>query len=187
MMRYKDYVAKVEFDDEAGLLHGEVINTRDVITFQGKSVDETRQAFHESVDTYLSFCEIRGEEPEKPFSGKFMVRVSSELHQRVFVASQREGKSLNAWVVDVLDRVSSVREERVAPLPNMIFESLHPEQRTALRPYSVMISGTQNALYIEDRTIKSGVENYPDIKPLSKTTATTNRSLVLVKDRKTVQ
>ncbi|MHB8346697.1 MAG: type II toxin-antitoxin system HicB family antitoxin [Acidiferrobacterales bacterium] len=107
MMRYKDYVAKVEFDDEAGLLHGEVINTRDVITFQGQSVDDVRQAFRESVDAYLEFCADRGEEPEKPFSGKFVVRVSSELHQRAFIAAQRAGKSLNAWIGGVLDNAAA--------------------------------------------------------------------------------
>nr|ADY58307.1 hypothetical protein Plabr_0680 [Rubinisphaera brasiliensis DSM 5305] len=56
MMEYRGYVGKAEFDDEADLFHGEVVNTRDVITFQGKSVDELRLAFHESVDNYLAFC-----------------------------------------------------------------------------------------------------------------------------------
>ena len=48
MMEYKGYFAKVEFDDEASIFYGEVINLRDVITFQGQAVDELRQAFRDS-------------------------------------------------------------------------------------------------------------------------------------------
>lgn len=56
MMKYKGYVGKVEFDDDADLFHGEIMNTRDVITFQGRTTDELRQAFKDSVDDYLAFC-----------------------------------------------------------------------------------------------------------------------------------
>ena len=56
MMEYKGYIGKVEFDDDAGIFHGEVINVRDVITFQGESVQEIRQAFQDSVEDYLAFC-----------------------------------------------------------------------------------------------------------------------------------
>ena len=56
MMEYKGYIGKVEFDDEAEIFHGEVINTRDVITFQGTTVAEIKQAFHDSVEDYLDFC-----------------------------------------------------------------------------------------------------------------------------------
>ena len=57
MMEHKGYVGKVEFDDEAGIFHGEVINTRDVITFQGTTVEEIRVAFKDSVEDYLDFCD----------------------------------------------------------------------------------------------------------------------------------
>ncbi len=69
MKECKGYVATVEFDDEANTFHGEVINLRDVITFEGKSVHALRAAFRESVNEYLKFCAERGEGPEKPFSG----------------------------------------------------------------------------------------------------------------------
>jgi predicted HicB family RNase H-like nuclease len=68
-MEYKGYIGQVAFDDEASIFHGKVINTRDVITFQGKSVAELKKAFRDSVDDYLAFCSERGEEPDKPFSG----------------------------------------------------------------------------------------------------------------------
>ena len=65
-MRYHGYIGQAELDDEASVFHGRVINTRDVITFHGESVEQLRKAFHESVDVCLGFCAERGEEPDKP-------------------------------------------------------------------------------------------------------------------------
>lgn len=101
-MNYKGYVGKVELDDEAEVFYGEIINTRDVITFQGESVAELTEAFRESVDDYLKSCYERGEEPEKPFSGQFVTRISPELHRQVCVAALDSGKSVNAWVTEQL-------------------------------------------------------------------------------------
>jgi predicted HicB family RNase H-like nuclease len=102
MMEYKGYIGKVEIDDEAGILHGEVINIRDVITFEGVTVDEVQKAFRESVDDYLEFCAQRGESPEKPFSGKFVVRLPAELHRKAYIEAKLADKSLNSWVTEVL-------------------------------------------------------------------------------------
>lgn len=104
-MEYKGYFTKVEFDDEANVFHGEVINLRDVVTFQGETVDQLRKAFHDSVDDYLEFCAARGEEPEKPYSGKFVVRVEPELHKTIAIQARKNGKSLNSWVHDTLSKV----------------------------------------------------------------------------------
>ncbi len=68
MLEHKGYKGQVEFDDEAGIFHGEVLGTRDVITFEGTSVRELKRAFRDSVDDYLGFCAQRGEEPDKPFT-----------------------------------------------------------------------------------------------------------------------
>jgi len=104
MLSYKGYTGHVEYDDEAGVFHGEVLDVRDVITFQGKSVEEIEQAFRESVDDYLDFCEQRGEEPDKPFSGRLMLRLPPHLHRKVYVNAVREGKSLNQWIAERLER-----------------------------------------------------------------------------------
>jgi len=113
-MEYKGYIGRVEFDDEAALFTGEVINTRDVITFQGDSVGELTQAFRDSIDDYLAFCKTRGEAPDKPFSGQFVTRISPELHRQVNLAAVRSGKSLNAWVAEQLQgAVSPVEATRV--------------------------------------------------------------------------
>jgi predicted HicB family RNase H-like nuclease len=66
MLQYKGYTGHAGFDDEAGLFHGEVLDLRDVITFQGTSVEELESEFRDSVDDYLEFREERGEEPDVP-------------------------------------------------------------------------------------------------------------------------
>jgi len=99
---YKGYEGVVKFDEEARIFHGEVISTRDVITFQGSTVDELEQAFRDSIDEYLAFCAERGEEPEKPFSGNVLLRVSPEIHKEITLAARREGKSVNAYIVEKL-------------------------------------------------------------------------------------
>ena len=106
MLNYKGYSGQISFDDEARIFHGEVIDTRDIITFQGKSVDEIEMAFRESIDDYLEFCNERGEKPDKPFSGKFILRMSPKLHHKIYLKASRSGKSLNKWVVETLDRVN---------------------------------------------------------------------------------
>lgn len=102
MISYKGYAGHIEFDDEADLFHGEIIGIRDVITFQGKSVDEIRQAMKDSIEDYLEMCQKHGKKPEKPFSGRLLLRLDTELHRRVACAADREGKSLNKWIVDAL-------------------------------------------------------------------------------------
>ena len=106
-MEFKGYVGKVEFDNEAGIFHGEVLDTRDVVTFQGQSVDELKTAFQGSIDDYLAFCAQRGEEPNKPFSGQFVTRVPPELHRQVNLAASISGKSLNAWVAEQLQAAAA--------------------------------------------------------------------------------
>ena len=106
VMHYEGYIGQVDFDENAGLFHGEVTNLRDVITFQGRSVDELRDAFTDSIEDYKEFCADRGESPEKPFSGNFILRVDPKAHRRIADAAAREGKSLNAWARDVLERAA---------------------------------------------------------------------------------
>ena len=89
-MKYKGYTGIVELDEESGTLFGRVIGLRDVITFQGESVAEIVQAFHDSVDDYLEFCVQRGESPEKPYSGQFVLRNRSITPSR---DSQRGGST----------------------------------------------------------------------------------------------
>ncbi|MCY4375264.1 MAG: type II toxin-antitoxin system HicB family antitoxin [Spirochaetaceae bacterium] len=104
MMEYRGYRAAVQFDDDAGVFHGEVIDTLDVITFQGETVVELRQAFTDSVDEYLTVCTERGRTPDKPFSGRIPLRVSPAVHRAATAAARTEGKSLNAWLAETVER-----------------------------------------------------------------------------------
>jgi predicted HicB family RNase H-like nuclease len=126
MMEYKGYLGRVEFDDEAGIFHGEVVNTRDVITFQGATVDDLRNAFQESVDDYLTFCRKRGEPPEKPYSGQFVTRVSPDLHRKISIAASSSDKSLNAWVAEQLEKGAQILTARSKRLPR---DHLKPTKR----------------------------------------------------------
>lgn len=102
-MQYRDYVAKVEYDDAIKAFHGEVVNIQDTITFEGKSVKELEKAFRESVEDYVAFCREEDREPEKPYSGRFMLRISPELHRRLARAAKARRLSLNAYVEKSLE------------------------------------------------------------------------------------
>ena len=106
-MNYQGYIGTVAFDEEADIFHGEVVNTRDVITFQGRSVDEIRTAFRDSVDEYVKFCKERGREPERPYSGRIALRIPAELHRNASAAASAEGKSLNAWLTAAVERATA--------------------------------------------------------------------------------
>lgn len=103
MMTYKGYTGNVTYDDEAEIFHGEVVGLRDVVTFQGETVEGLKRAFRESIDDYLTFCAARSESPDKPCSGKFIVRVSAKLHRRLIAEAARQGVSLNQLAVQRLE------------------------------------------------------------------------------------
>ena len=103
MMNYKGYIGKVEFDDEQHIFTGEVINTRAVITFQGTSVRELEDEFKDSVDDYVEWCKQDGVEPEKPYSGRFNVRIYPQLHERAATAAKMLGLSLNSFLIKSLE------------------------------------------------------------------------------------
>jgi len=102
MLTYKGYLAQIEFDPEAKIFYGRVINTKDTVTFQSGYADRLEDEFKKSMDAYLSFCADLGEAPEKPCSGRFVLRLSPEEHRTVALAAQLANKSLNAWVAENL-------------------------------------------------------------------------------------
>ena len=110
MMDYKGYIGDVKYDSDAHIFHGDVINTRDVITFQGKSVDELEKAFQDSIDDYLVWCAEDGVEPEKPYSGKFNLRISPELHKEIAISAKLLKLSINRFVEKAIqDEISTMR------------------------------------------------------------------------------
>lgn len=116
-MKYKGYTGVVEFDEESGTLFGHVIGLRDGITFQGDSVAEVIQAFHDSVDDYLAFCAERGESPEKPYSGQFVLRIDPKLHRVISHTAEEQGTSLNSLIEERLkESFGLARSRNPAPV-----------------------------------------------------------------------
>ncbi len=106
MMQYKGYRAAVTFDDSANVFHGEVVGTRDIITFEGESVDQLQKEFEFSIDDYLAVCAERGREPDRPYSGKIPLRVSPKVHRDAAAAAKAQGKTLNAWLAETVERAA---------------------------------------------------------------------------------
>jgi predicted HicB family RNase H-like nuclease len=110
MIEYKGYLGIVEYDTDAKLFHGDVINTRDVITFQGTTALEIEQAFRDSIDDYLAWCHEEGTEPEKPYSGRFNVRLSPELHKELAIRAKKLKISINRFVEKAItDEIAATR------------------------------------------------------------------------------
>ena len=97
-MQYKAYQASIEFDEKGGCFCGIVTNARDVLHFEGRSVAELKRELKNTVQAYEKACKELGREPQKPFSGKFQVRLSPDLHRGAATAARQSGKSLNAFV-----------------------------------------------------------------------------------------
>ncbi|MDJ0647549.1 MAG: type II toxin-antitoxin system HicB family antitoxin [Xenococcaceae cyanobacterium MO_188.B19] len=104
-MKYKGYQAVIEFDEEDRLFVGRVINTKDIIVFDGLSVAELEQSFHRVIDEYLEDCAELGKEPNKPFSGKFNLRISPDLHMKAATQAALKGISLNSFVEEAIEKV----------------------------------------------------------------------------------
>ncbi len=103
LMEYKNYVALIEFDPDIDMFHGRVINATPN-TFYGKSVDDLKEEFKTTIEEYLEFCREKGLEPVRPYSGKFNLRISPELHRSIAMEAAKSGKSLNSWIAEHLER-----------------------------------------------------------------------------------
>jgi predicted HicB family RNase H-like nuclease len=106
MIEYKGYTGVIEFDPDLRLFTGHVIDLRDEIYFEGHSVETIEASMHRAVDHYLEVCQQRGEEPQRPFSGKLNVRLGADLHRAAAVAAAAEGESLNSWLARVVEEAA---------------------------------------------------------------------------------
>ena len=105
-LTYKGYSARIAFDEEDEIFTGRIAGINDVVGFHGESVPELKAAFQEAVDDYVEACAKAGREPQKPFSGKVMFRISPETHRKAAVAAELSGNSLNAWAEEVLEKAA---------------------------------------------------------------------------------
>lgn len=103
-MTYKGYAARIATSDEDQCLVGHLAGINDVVGFHGESVAELRKAFEEAVEDYLATCEALNRPPQKPYSGRLMLRVAPEVHAAVAAAAQVSGKSINQWAAETFRR-----------------------------------------------------------------------------------
>jgi predicted HicB family RNase H-like nuclease len=103
-MMHRGYAAKIEYSDEDGCFVGRIAGISDVIGFDAESVKELKAAFEEAVDDYIATCEKIGRAPQKPYSGKLMLRLPPEVHARAAMMAEAHGMSLNQWAADVLSK-----------------------------------------------------------------------------------
>ncbi len=105
-MIYKGYTARIEFDPRDEIFVGRVLGTEDRITFHAATVASLRRDFHAAIDHYLADCAVTGRAPQKPYSGKILLRLPPEVHARAAMMAEAQGKSLNQWAAEVLARAS---------------------------------------------------------------------------------
>jgi predicted HicB family RNase H-like nuclease len=102
-MNHKGYTARVELDERDSIFVGRVLGLHAMISFHGETVAELRSEFETAIEEFLRDCKEQGVRPEKPASGKLMLRVPPEVHGAALVAAQAAGKSLNQWATEVLE------------------------------------------------------------------------------------
>ena len=103
-MTYKGYAARIEYSDEDSCFIGHVAGINDVVGFHGESVTELRAAFEEAVDDYLETCEKLNRSPQRPYSGRIMLRIPPQVHAAMATAAEVSGKSINQWATDTFVR-----------------------------------------------------------------------------------
>ena len=101
-MVYNGYTASMTFDAEDKLIIGRVLNIDDIIAFHGESVAAFESNFRVVVDDYIAAAEALGSQPEKPASGKLMLRIAPTVHAAALKAAAQSGTSLNKWAEQVL-------------------------------------------------------------------------------------
>jgi len=103
-MSHEGYLATLDFDQDARVIHGRTINTRAILTFEGETIAELESAFADTIADYQDWCKERGVEPEKPYSGTLSLRIPPELHRRVAESAAQAGESINQFIADKLEK-----------------------------------------------------------------------------------
>jgi len=101
---YKGYIGSVRYSDEDGVFFGKIEGISDLVTFEGQSVPELKNTFHEAVDGYLEHCKEIGKNPDKPCRGSFNVRIKPELHRKIVMKASLMKLSLNRYIQTVLEK-----------------------------------------------------------------------------------
>ena len=98
MFSYKGYKLEIRANLNNNVLSGRLLRVRSSPTFEGADLQEIKERFYDVVDMYLRRCEVEGKKPEKPFSGKFLLRTDPDTHRRIFFAAAQNNQSINSWL-----------------------------------------------------------------------------------------
>lgn len=101
-IQYKGYIGSVEFSEEDSVFFGKVLGIRSLISYEGENAKELIEDFHNAIDDYLAGCEADGKTPETAFKGSFNVRLSPELHRKLFIYTTAHEMSINKYVEETL-------------------------------------------------------------------------------------
>jgi len=100
---YKGYIGSVEFSEEDCIFFGKVLGIRSLISYEGENAKELLDDFHGAIDDYLDTCKAQGKEPEVAFKGSFNIRLSPELHKKIFVYATSNKISINKYIEETLN------------------------------------------------------------------------------------
>ena len=103
-IQYKGYIGSVEFSEEDSIFYGKVMGIRSLISYEGESARELLADFHGAVDDYLESCKAEGKEPEVAFKGSFNIRLSPELHKRIYIYAATHQMSMNRYIEEILEK-----------------------------------------------------------------------------------
>ncbi|MDY2594832.1 MAG: type II toxin-antitoxin system HicB family antitoxin [Oliverpabstia sp.] len=103
-IQYKGYVGSVEFSEDDGIFFGKVMGIRSLISYEGENAHDLIEDFHGAVDDYLETCKAEGKEPEIAFKGSFNIRLSPELHKRIFIYAASHQMSMNRYIEETLEK-----------------------------------------------------------------------------------
>lgn len=104
MMTLNGYNAKIEYDADLDLFRGEVLGLNGGADFYGKNPKELRAEFTRSLQVFLDVCAEKGIEPRRSYSGKFNLRIPPDLHEKLAIVAQAEGKSINLLAQEALQQ-----------------------------------------------------------------------------------
>jgi len=111
-LTYKGYIGSIEYDDEDEIFHGKLEYLRDLVTYEGTTAKELKQAFQSAVDDYLELCADQNKTPDVPFKGSFNVRPGPDLHRRAILLARRQGSTLNGIVTEALQHYLTLPEHQ---------------------------------------------------------------------------
>ena len=102
-MTYKGYIGSVNYSDKDQVFFGKIEGINGLVNFEGESVKELTEAFHEAVDDYLAYCQDEGLEPDKSYTGVLNVRLTPAIHRQIAMLALQAGISINAYIKDALE------------------------------------------------------------------------------------